>query len=792
MVTIQQARSQIAIQKAAVESQRQQIQLRTQQASLTAAQVRQQTRSSIAQRQVQAKRLEGIRQQALQTLKPIEEQLDRAASEVRSVEQQIKKQEEERAAFFRALKAFQSDDPRASFFLSGLEQDFFRQISAGKTTAIRLQQEKIIKELERKGLEPIFVNGELRGISDFLTQQSRTLEQLEPIVIDGKLVGFKDIALQLSRQLREPITVTITPPEIPPGVVRPAETRIDALIRNIKESSPQFKFIENKAIRDLLARSSPAKNLGRIIGGEKFLRSELKKILADPTGVFKFRPDQAEALGNLIAEVGEGFVLGLGVGKGITLLRGGIAKILPKALKQSKKFDDVLKVAGTLGIITLTTAQAISIKKTFEEEGEQAAILQTIGFISFGVGFGVTGLRTLPQAEKEFKQIADLLKKVIPPGKRGETRFSELGRFLKKKKKGAFGELETLSQEEVQRGREVLAAIERRLARARTPKEQAKILAEIKRGLKTPQAKRNFENFVLGLIEKDIIKLAKVEIVPGVKVKVIPRRVGVKVILPKVKTPGRLKELARVKRNQARNQARKTQSNISLGKRFAQAQAGLQITRLTSAQRTAQKQKQLQKQIIKQRTIQKTQQRLRLRQLQSQRLKSRLALRQLLRQSLRTGRKLRPRLKRFGVPLVPLIKFPKKKPVKRLPKVLPFDLKGDSFNVLTRRKGIFGIRARNLQENRAKKFLARRLDNRISASGRIIPSDKPPKFKKDIKRFNFPERMFRFPKKNSPLIKPGTFTIVERRAFRISTPGEKRALKQARKFKKIPMNLKVK
>ncbi len=791
MVTVQEARSQIAIQRAAVQSQRQTIQQRTEQPKLTAQQVRQQTRGSLAQRQLQSTQLGSIRKKALATLIPIEKELTKAEVEVKSVESQIAAQQQRLSDFEQAKKIFRGVgfDPGASPQI----KKFIREFQAGREITVEKAVTEGLAEIERRGLEPIFINGELRGVSDFLTQQSRTLEQLEPIVINGQLVGFQDIAQQLSRQLREPIAVDVALPKLPPGVVQAAESRTDQLTRLIKESTPQFEFIKNEAIRDLVKIITPEKRVGVILGTEKFLKSELEKTLTDPTGAFKFRPDQAKPLTNLIFEVGENFALGLGVGKGITLVRGAVARILPKALKGSAKFNKVLNTAGVLGVITLTTAQGLSIKKTFETEGEDAAILQTIGFISFGAGFGVTGLKSLPQAEKEFKQITDLLKKAIPPGKRGETRFDELGRFLKKKKKGAFGELETLNQDEVQRGREVLAAIERRLAKAKTPKEQAKILAEIKKGLNTPQAKQNFENFVLGLIEKDVIKFPKVEIVPGVKVKGLPGVKGIKAFVPKVKTPGRLRELARVKQNQARNQRRITQSNISLGKRFAKAQLLISGTKLVSGQTTAQKikqrQKQIQKQIQKTKQVQRTQQRLKQRQLQRTRQVSKLALKQLFKQSFKIPRP-RIKIRRLRLPPPFILPFPKKKIVKKKIKIIPFNIKGESFDVFERRRGKSRKIASSLPPNLAKRTLSRALDRKLSASGRIIASKNPPK-KKDIKSFDFPSRKFRRPVPNSPLRQKGAFVIVERSRFRLDSKKEIKSIQRARKLKKIPMSLRV-
>ncbi|KKN59066.1 hypothetical protein LCGC14_0546210 [marine sediment metagenome] len=788
MVTVAQARASIQTQRGLVASQRQQIQQRTQQLALTAAQVRQQTKQSIAQRQTEAQRLSDIRKRALAILNPIEKSLDEASREVSAIESQIRVQQEEQAAFNRALKAFQSDDPRAVIGLSGKEQEFFKQISAGKTTAVRLGIEKQIGELRERGLEPIFIDGELKGFQDLITKQSRTLEGVEPIVIGKKLVGFEDIALQLSRQLREPIPIRVAPPEIPPGVVRVAETNIEQLVRNIRESQPQLRFIKNVDLRNALQKAIPP-GVPTVLGLGKFSESKFKQALSDPKGVFKFTPIQAERIGDITKEIVGGFVLGAGIGKVVTLIRGAGARLLPRTLTGNPKFQKSINAIGGLGAITLTGAAGLSVKRTFDQEGIDAAILQTIGLISFGAGFSVTGLKALPRAEAEFKQVTDLLKKAIPPGRRGETRFDELGRFLKKKKGGRFGELEQLDPEDIRKGREALAAIERRIALAKTPKEQAKILAELKKRLRTPQEKRNFENFILGLVEKEIIKLPKVEIIPRVEARVIPER-PITVLVPKRKTPGRIREERRVATNKARNQRRIARSKLSLGEKFKLAQAGFVEVGLTSAQRVKQRQKERQKLVLKQRTETKTIQRGRQRLILRQRLASRLALRQLLRNSLKTGLKLRPRLKRFGV-LPPPIPFPKKRVKKKVFKKIPFEISGKSFNVLVRRQGKFKKIASNLPENRAKRRLLKVLDTTLAASGRIIPSNKKP-IKKDIKKINIPAATFRRPVPKSPLRKKNTFTIIERRSKRLNTRTEVKAIQRAKKLKKIPMNLKVK
>lgn len=777
MVTVAQARSQIVSQRQALASQRQQIQQRTTQASLTAAQVRQQTRSSIAQRQVEAQKLEGVRKKALVTLDPIEKKLTEASRQISSVESQLRKQTEREDAFKSALDKFRSGDPRAVIGLSGLEKEFFRKISAGKTTGIRLALEKQSEELEKKGLAPIFVGGELKGISDFIKGQSRELEKLEPVLVGGKLVGFRDIALQLSRPIKVPIPIEVVRPL---GVILPGETNIEQLVRNVKESEPQFAFVKDEDIKKALIKATPP-GISQLKGLEKFSVSKFKQTLSDPTGVFKFNPIQAERIGDITKEIVGGFTLGAVAGKAVTLVRGAGAKFLPKGLKESPKFQKATNILGAGVAITLTGAAGISIKNTFDQEGIDAAILQTIGLISFGAGFSVTGLKSLPRAEKEFKQIADLLKKVVPSGKRGEARFDELGRFLKKKKGGRFGELEQLDAEDVRKGKAALAAIERRIAQAKTPKEQAKILAELKKRLKTPQEKKNFETFVLGLVEKNIIKLPKIEIVPGIKAKVFPIKKGITVFLPKRKTPGRIKEEKRTAANKLKNQRRIARSKLSLGEKHKLAQAGVVAVGLTSSQRIKQQQKQRKKLIVRQRTETITRQREGLRLILRQRSISKLRLRNLLRNSLKTTLKIKKPLLR--IPKIPFL--PKKKVVKKKKLLVePFEPKGRGYNTLVKVKGKFRrVNIKPIAKNKARDLGAFVTDQSLGATFKIVKTKKiakPPRIKVPINYFSSTKAKFRSPIRKGKQ-KPVKNLFIEKRKHRLDTLRETKKI-QAAKF----------
>ncbi len=779
--TISEARSVIASQQAQVEAQRQAIQSRVQR-SLSQAELRARTRGQLAQQQLQSRRIESQKQEALNLLKPIDVQLAEASKGVESVAQQQAQQQQRLADFETAKKLFRKGivDPGVSQSVKKL----IREFEAGREIATEKAIRDQLSDIEQTGLTPIFQDGVLVGVEDALRKQSRELEQLKPIVIDSQLVGFEDIAQRLSRQLKVSIPIEITTPPIPPGVVRAGEKNIEQLIRNIKESEPQFAFVKNKDIREALQKATP-KSISQLGGLEKFSRSKFSQTLSSPTGVFKFTPEQAERISGLTNELVGGFILGAGLGKVFTLVKGAGARFLPSGLTGSPKFKQLTNILGGGATITLTAGAGLSLKRTFEEEGIDKAIQEAVGFVAFGVGFGKTGLKTTAQAEKEFKKVTDLLKKGFPDVEipTGKTFVSVVPIFKKKKKiKGRFAELSELEEAQSQ-----LSGVKRLIAEQRTPELQLQILKKLQRTLKTKTQKENFKKFVQDLLDQNILILPKVKVAPGITAKVVTGK-------PKPLSFSTLRNQKRVATNKARNQKRVDQAKKPLGQRFKEAQALLVVSgvKLTSAQRIKQEQKAKQK--LGQKLIQKIRQEIKQRQRLRQRLKqkailrqrviSKLKLRQLLGNTQKFGRGLR-QLKKFGVPLPP--KFPKKKvKKKKVVKIIPFEISGKSFNVFERRRGKLRQIAKNLPENLAKRTLAQRLDNRISASGRIVPSKQPPK-KKDVGKFNFPSKKFRRPVPKSPLRKPNTFNIVERSRFRIDSKKEKETLRKAR-IRKIKSN----
>lgn len=236
MVSVSQARAQLVTQREIVESQRQSIQ-QISLPTLTAAQVRQQTRQTIITRGQQGEELQRLKTVEIKKLDPFIKDLDKFESQIINVETQLKQQKERQAAFRKALDVFfkvqptkefpQGRDPRALFFLSGLEEEFFRKIVQGKTTAIRLQIEKAIKEIEEKGLKAV------------------------PVFEEGKLVAFKGELLpekvKIDIGIPRPKAI-LAPGELPPGIPAEPPSKIKTFLRKIEKRIP----IDPKGIIGLL------------------------------------------------------------------------------------------------------------------------------------------------------------------------------------------------------------------------------------------------------------------------------------------------------------------------------------------------------------------------------------------------------------------------------------------------------------------------------------------------------------------------------------------------------------
>jgi len=118
-------------------------------------------------------------------------------------------------------------------------------------------------------------------------------------------------------------------------------------------------------------------------------------------------------LGALTFEIGTGLGTGLVLGKIATLGRGAVLKALPQGLVESNRFKNLITGLDIAILGTLTTAEAVSISKTYQKEGEEAALLQLIGDLSFVKGFAKTGLRTDAQSQREFTELANKFKSLF-------------------------------------------------------------------------------------------------------------------------------------------------------------------------------------------------------------------------------------------------------------------------------------------------------------------------------------------------------------------------------------------
>lgn len=493
MVTVAQARQQLEQQKATLRQRITQIE-RTELPKLTPEQLRGRTRADILVRQKEQRQITDIREQELQKAKQFERQLSGSESQIRRAEETLRKQSVLQQDIKSAFEAFDrgSLKPGANKRVVSIFDQI--QSSAGA--------QKVLKDLERQGIKPVFVGGEAVGFEDVLTLQSI---EIPPISFPRELITpvptpFTVAPLPIAPQITPlPSKFIPTGARIPRLTVEIAPSRIEQFKRSIKQATPELKFVPEGDVKRGLQ-----KVIGAISGTTAFTKAKLSGEVAqlrDIEGKRIFTPTQARKLTDLAVETVGGFVAGGVTGKALTLARGATFAALPKGLKEGNKFKKIIKTFDVVALGGLTAVQVASISKTFREQGEDAAILQTIGLISFGAGFAKTGLKPSAQAEKEFKDLASTLKKAVPKDKKGE-----FPRRRKKRKKGEIQVLEQLSAEEVQEARGLVGALEKRLLEAKTPKEQLRILAEIKGKLKTPQAQKNFRELVLSLIEKRYIK----------------------------------------------------------------------------------------------------------------------------------------------------------------------------------------------------------------------------------------------------------------------------------------------
>lgn len=248
MVDIRAARQQVIQARQIIQQQEQQVQearqeiQQTQLKPLTRAELQVRGREDIIRRKLAAVKLEGVKKEQLTKLNPLDVQIKEARGEIDifdrqviSLEQQIKIQKEREAAFKKALDVFRDPDPRAIFGLSGVEEEFFRKISQGKTTAVRLAIKEAQAKIKAIGLKPV------------------------PVIEDGKLVAFR--GEEIIKNVKETIQKIVIPKTpLPSRRIRKEDPLKFFVATTLPEFARQiFKdFVNNpqdrKAIRDSLGK----------------------------------------------------------------------------------------------------------------------------------------------------------------------------------------------------------------------------------------------------------------------------------------------------------------------------------------------------------------------------------------------------------------------------------------------------------------------------------------------------------------------------------------------------------
>jgi len=572
-----------------------------------------QRRSQIAQKQQQLSTAKKRVKEFQERQRKVKIQREKQQGAVKTLIKEIQKNLKTKPSFIsgagisKAKKAFKLAglDPKKAeeIFTKTITSNPVYSFSKFQSGRAKLAQKDIDKILSKnKTIQDLLKPPEILGIMsvdpNILLKKNKIIQGLlKPSEIKGIMSVDPNILSQTSKR----IPSQIGEPFIP--TVEVAPTIEQQLVRTIRESTPKLR---------LLGKSDIAKGIRTAIGigmgTEKFAREKAKGAvfnIRDIEGRRIFTKEQASGLTDLTAEVIESYFLGKGAGKVATLSKGAVAKILPQALQKSKRFKRIVNVLDTAVISGLSINEAKKLRKTYNELGEDAALLQLIGLASFGFGFAKTGAKPSAQTQKEFNEFTNLLKKTIPKGKRGQTSLQKV------LSKGRFEKLKELDKTRAERIDIVKAKIEKKLIKAKNRKEQLIILDNLAKDIKTPEAKANFRIFVEELINKRILKVPEIEVVPGVKVKeLIPVKERIEVIVPKTKPLRKIFpttkvtkisqiNLEKIKKQQQKQQRRIAFSKQSLGQRYAVGQIRAQKLKTATVHKAAQRQKILQKQAPK-------------------------------------------------------------------------------------------------------------------------------------------------------------------------------------------------
>ncbi len=549
----------------------------------------------------------------------------------------------------------------------------------------------------------------------------------------------------------------------PPSIVRAAPTFQEQFLREIEERKPELKFVPESNLKTGI-QAILGVGLGTLSFSKAKVQGQISR-LRDIEGKRIFTDEQAKGLTDIGFEVAEGFALGAGTGKAFTLGKGAFLKTLSPAIKNSPKFKTITKVADITLLAGLGAVEAKRLNQVAKTQGVDQAIIETIGLVSFGAGFTKTGLKADPVAEREFNEFISTFREFGAKGRRGELLPKR-----RRRKRGEVQVLEQLTPDDVEKAEAIISEVEKRLLRQKDLKGQLKVLAELKKGIKTPEARKNFQDFVLSLIEKDILKVPKVEIAPGVEIKVAFREA------PPFEVTA-FRELPKGSfLNQQRVAKSKLKSGVSIKISSIQRDIGKQRSKLLS----------LVSQKASQKIIQK--ERLKLKELQKERLKLRTQLVQVSKLKLKEVLKLKPLLKlkprprpriRFFVPLP----FPGLKPKIKKKKLIKVPLRMGGYNVFVKSKGKFKkVNINPLSKKKAHdlgSWLVDRSTARTWKRKQIGFKAQKPILKVPSAYFKKTRIKYRGKKikgKVQPLINLG----IEKRKFAIDTPREKKQLSTAR------------
>lgn len=581
-----------------------------------------------------------------------------------------------------------------------------------------------------------------------------------------------------------------------PGIVNIAPTNLEQLQRQIKLSTPELAFLPDARFKRVLQGA-----IGQAGGLLQFSR---KKFIGELTSIrgagggFIFTQGEAERIGGLTFDIATNVGLGAGVGKTLTLTRGGFLSALPATVARSKTLQKVVKLVDATVLTGLSVVEVNRLRQVAEVGGSQAVVRELINLISFGAGFSKTGLAGNPQARAEFQKAAKALRDFGPKGRKGQISI-----ILRKKRKK--GELSADFRDfEIEDVIASLGALEKRIAGEKTLAGQLKILAEVKKNLKTKRAVTNFNDFVQSLIDKELIRPVKLQVTKAGKIE-----------LPAIRKPAKtsveLRNRQRVEKNQVRNRQRQVKATTTLGQRYKDAQLkksktksiALQIntarvalttligSKATSASILKQRSKLTSLQTQRSRQLGKQQSRQKQVQRQVQRTRLRLTNRQVARQKATQRHKTFLTGKVAAAPKFP--KFPvfplpfKKKTVKKK-KVSKKGI-ADAFvgghNVFVKAKGKFQkVNLVPLKKSKADDLGSFLADKSTARTFRVKPvkqEAKKPRLKVPASYFAKNKNKFRGMKVKGKIQKFKPFTNkIEKRKFAIDSRGEKKQLSLAR------------